>query len=226
MTDLDRLALCVCQDCGEEFYTPSDGTEIAFDGVTHHGEDAHVNEKWDYDIIERDHADADIPVPWGRGDDTGGGTEEAPVADEKDGVSPVRDHYLLMGHRWGNEAEDNIREYGNQRVDTLLFALMEEVGEIALAVEQQADPGSPSLGGYNEQAHEARELISEIASLGIDVRAFLEKHYESPAGSDYNVGEVEAISGIEHTEPVVEEIEDAAPLLFQLYWAVNGLDKR
>jgi NTP pyrophosphatase (non-canonical NTP hydrolase) len=137
-----------------------------------------------------------------------------------------REHYLFLGKRWGRKAESNIEEWGNQRHDTLLLALMEEVGEIAMAMEEHNEPG----GGphCHQPGHEpyarGRGLIAEMAELGRDTRSFLEDEYESPAGKPEG-SELELHGEPKSLEPIIEEVGDTAALCYQLYWALKEYEQ-
>lgn len=135
------------------------------------------------------------------------------------------DHPLMLGKRWGDRAEQNIETWGNQRHDTLLLALIEEVGEIAMAMEEHNRPTSgephPYVRSDDAPAH-GRRLISEMANLGVETRRFLESNYEEPAGSDTADGEYKLHGEPKEVEPILDEVEDTAPLCFQLYWALQA----
>lgn len=137
-----------------------------------------------------------------------------------------KEHPLMLCKRWSDEAEANIEKWGNQRHDTLLLALIEEVGEIAIAMgansETIYDATPPDADDV--PAAVGRELISDMAALGRETRDFLEGEYGDPA-SDGDSPDEHRI----HDEPtdatrILEEVEDTAPLCFQLYWALQGVD--
>ena len=55
------------------------------------------------------------------------------------------EHYLMLGQQWGQKAEENVEEWGIQKVDTLLLAIQEELGELTQAhLEARAEGGDPA----------------------------------------------------------------------------------
>lgn len=141
---------------------------------------------------------------------------------QQDGYQP--EHRLMLGNRWGEKAESNVEQWGNQRHDTVFLAMIEEVGEIAMAMESNNGPGGglPPVGDYDDRADRGRQLIHRMAELGRDTREFLESEYPAPAG-DPGVekdGEIAVHGDPRDTDPIIEEVEDAAPLLWQFYWAI------
>lgn len=138
-------------------------------------------------------------------------------------------HGMFLSKRWNDRAEENVEKWGNQRHDTVLLALIEEVGEIAMAMESGNAPGGgphPAVGPDSPESR-GRDLIHEMASIGRETRQFLESEYPSPAGDGEGDSEFEVHgnpNSPEDAERIFEEIDDAAPLLFQLYWAVERCD--
>ncbi|MFC6975697.1 hypothetical protein ACFQL1_15140 [Halomicroarcula sp. GCM10025709] len=133
-----------------------------------------------------------------------------------------------LGDRWGERAEENVETWGNQRHDVLLLALIEEVGEVAMAMQNHCEGGAglpPNAVPYDQPEVVGRDLIAEMASLGRQTRAFLEDEFPEPAGRDADGREHIAITGDPtDADRIVEEVEDAAPLLWQLHWALQGGD--
>lgn len=114
-----------------------------------------------------------------------------------------RVHKLSLAHAWARRAEENVEEWGHQRADTLALVLIEEVGEIADAMLRD---------GRADVDTEGYDLIARMADLGDHTREHLEgRNGEAPV--------VEDLGDAEHT---LDEIQDAAPLCWQLYWAVDS----
>lgn len=134
-------------------------------------------------------------------------------------------HRLYLGKRWGEKAENNIEEWGNQRPDTVLLALIEEVGEIAEAMQENCKPGGgpPPVGDYDDRPDRGRELIRRMAALGLETRDYLEAEYPAPAGEGTvtDDDEIRIIGPPIDDRAIMDEIEDAAPLLWQLFWAIE-----
>lgn len=145
------------------------------------------------------------------------------------GTAGRHSHGLLLGRKWNEKAEENIHKWGHQRHDTVLLALIEEIGEIAMAFEAGNAPGGgPHPHVDRDDPHSyGRDLIHRMAELGRDTREFLEAEYPDPAG-DGDGGHEYTLHGdpnsAEDAERIFEEVDDAAPLLFQLYWALERCD--
>lgn len=113
-----------------------------------------------------------------------------------------RVHKLSLAHAWAERAEENVDEWGHQRADTLVLALIEEVGEVADALLRDGR-ANVETDGY--------ALIAGMADMGDRTRDYLEER-----GGEVPI--VEDLDGPEHT---LEEVQDAAPLCWQLYWAAD-----
>lgn len=106
---------------------------------------------------------------------------------------------------WLEKSEENVEKWGKQRHDTLLLALVEEVGEIAMAFENECSV--EPVDSYEQV--EGLDLIHETAELGDFTRAFLEDKY-SP-GEEYRI-----MDEPENAERIIEEIDDTVPLLIEM----------
>lgn len=139
------------------------------------------------------------------------------------GTAGRHTHGLLLARRWNDRAEENIETWGHQRHDTTFLALIEEIGEIAIAMEANNAPGGgPHPVTDPHSPHfEGRDLISEMAQLGRRTRRFLEKHYPEPAGEGDEITEYELHGDPTDADEIFDEVDDAAPLLIQLYWALE-----
>lgn len=131
-----------------------------------------------------------------------------------------------LGEKFGIKATSNIETWGNQRFDTLLLALIEEIGEIAHAISWECDVGD--IDAYRSESNrhsDGRQLISEMAGLGIRTRSYLESEFGDPPGDGDTLDELELFDDPDSTDPILDEIEDAGPLLYQLYWAIEDLER-
>lgn len=136
---------------------------------------------------------------------------------------PTRTHGLFLGQQWNDKALENVERWGDQAVATLFLQCIEELGEIAH--ELQMDAGH---GEIDQQAHRGFEFMIEMAGLGTRVRSYLEANFENddgdPLPEDTRAEPRQAILGdLDDTEGVLEELDDLAPLLFQLHWAIEDL---
>jgi len=125
--------------------------------------------------------------------------------------------------RWERQADDNVDRWGNQTAPTLFLALVEEVGEVAEALLKQATLPDDDQGDVPQTAW---QYIGETMDLGRDVQDFLETNFEGPAGSpDPGREQVRQDIGGAHLDrptAVQQEIDDVAPLVFQLTWEVQS----
>lgn len=130
---------------------------------------------------------------------------------------------LMLGKRWQNRAVSNVEKWGNQRPDTLLLALIEEVGEVAMAMEANSEPiyHATPPGADDVPGAVGYRLIREMATLGRETRNFLEGEYSDPAGDGEGSEEHRIYGELTDPERVLEEVEDTAPLCWQLYWALQ-----
>lgn len=138
---------------------------------------------------------------------------------------PGPTHTLFLAKDWGDVAEENVERWGNQAVATLFLALVEEVGEVAEVLERRDMPNDMAT----KDVMEARALIEDMASLGIRTRDYLEENFEEPAGES-STPKSESVrreqrrgilGDISDPDAVQDEVDDAAPLLFQLTWALQ-----
>lgn len=135
----------------------------------------------------------------------------------------VRSRESNLAEYWEAKARKNIERWGNQRHDTLLLALIEEVGEIAMTMESNNETGAaphPYVDGY-EPYGEGLDLIHEMAVLGRRTQDFLESNYGDPAGESDAGKELELHGDPKDVEPILKEVADAAPLCWQLNWALQ-----
>jgi regulator of RNase E activity RraB len=134
-----------------------------------------------------------------------------------DGGVERRDHARLA-HRWGNSAEENIQKWGNQPPKELLLAMAEEMAEIA---DELLDDNGLPPNAYESEAH---TILNDIRTVGYWAREHLEENYENDDGEPLPGAERPDLTGVANPEAAKEETEDLAPLLFQLYWALNDCE--
>lgn len=125
-----------------------------------------------------------------------------------------REHYLMLSRRWGNQAEENIEKRGKQNPMGLLLAIAEEMAEIA---DEILDPDNLSSNDT-----EAQLLLQSIRQVGYDSRDYLESRLEDPDGNPLPLSERPDLSGVASREAAIDETEDLAPLIYQLYWALEA----
>lgn len=134
-----------------------------------------------------------------------------------------RTHHLFLGSQWGGLADENTQEWGLQSAPVLTLALAEELAEVATELEAHTEPGADADADL--MADRGRELLSRIADLGDEVAAFLEANFYDDAGNPLPRPERENLGPIhgEVTDPAVvrEELDDLAPLCYQLAWALQ-----
>lgn len=139
-------------------------------------------------------------------------------APDEDGAT----HYLFLAKDWGERAEGNVERWGNQSPATLFLALVEEVGELARELDREVEyPDDAST-----EAKKGKHLIRAMGDLGETTQRFLEENFEEPAGKPKPESEREDfrsdIAGsVDDVDAVQDELDDAAPLLFQLSWALD-----
>lgn len=139
-------------------------------------------------------------------------------------IRPTTTHPLFLGQRWGKKAERNIDRWGHQRLETILLAAIEELGEIAHELQWQSNVGDIDQNGGPRYPHaDGRDLIDEMAGLGVRTRSYLEDIYSEPAGDGDGIEDLVLYENPADLEPIRLEIEDLAPLCYQLYWAIERL---
>jgi len=128
--------------------------------------------------------------------------------------------------RWRDQASANMATWGNQNPSTVLLAAIEELGEVAMALDDQADPPADIPPGHREDVTYALGLIHRMAALGRDTRRFLEQTYTQPAGEDgpNRVDDLPIRGDIRDADPIQNEIDDLGPLLIQMGHALQDGD--
>lgn len=119
--------------------------------------------------------------------------------------------------RWETKARENIDRWGNQTPTVLLLALIEEIAEVADEVLATADKA------YEDDmaAQEAFHHLSEVRRTGFRCRQLLEDVFEDADGNPLPDDEVPRFVKRLDTDRVLDEVEDAAPLVYQLAWALE-----
>lgn len=141
---------------------------------------------------------------------TDGGTDQPPEFAEE----------LFPTTGWGPKAKENIEKWGDQTPAVLLLALAEEIGEVADEVLATGEKPFHDAMYFAEGVH----LLSEVRDVGFQCRDFLEEHFEDADGAPLPEEEMPRIFHDLDEDRVFDEVDDAAPLLFQLSWALNGRD--
>jgi hypothetical protein len=131
-----------------------------------------------------------------------------------------RTHHLMLGNRWGDRAEENIEKWGNQPPKMLLLAMAEEMAEVANELLEH--------GGKPPNAHdsEAESLLNDIRTVGFRARKYLERECEDDDGNPLPAKEYPDIHGAANPERGREEVEDVAPLCWQLYWKLGEFSSK
>lgn len=193
----------ICSACGEAHHYDARGTQCNACGafLPDATEDQHdAFTQW---YVERCEA-------YERGDlelRADGGTSEYDYAAAKE-----------RGYQWLDRAEGNVDRWGNQTPAVLLLALAEEIGEVA---DEVLATGEKPLHDPMYSA-EGIHLLSEVRRAGFACRDFLEEHFEDEDGAPLPEEEMPRIFHDLNEARVLDEVDDAAPLLFQLSWALNS----
>jgi len=123
---------------------------------------------------------------------------------------------------WEDQAAENLERWGDQDVAILFLAMVEEMGEIASVLEDDIAPGTP-----DEDVAALRVLIQQMARLGEETRVRLEGAFEDDDGQPLPEAERLLVRqavlkrGVSDVDDVQDELDDLAPLCYQLTWALN-----
>lgn len=122
--------------------------------------------------------------------------------------------------RWEARAESNIDRWGNQTPTVLLLALVEEIGEVADEVLATAEKS------YEDDmaAKQAFKYLSDVRRAGFRCRELLEVVFEDENGDPIPNEEMPKLVHSLDEERVLDELNDAAPLVYQLSWALQEAD--
>lgn len=134
-----------------------------------------------------------------------------------------REHVPIT--EWELKARSNIQKWGLQSVDALLLAMGEEMGELAMEVQSPSD--------YTTDGRDAelgRDLIRRMATLGRDIREFLETVSEdadgNPVPDDDRPGYLDPFPVEANREQrerhIRSELDDLMALGYQFLWALDG----
>jgi len=118
-------------------------------------------------------------------------------------------------------AESNIEKWGNQTPTVLLLALAEEVGEIADAIMESHEKPE----GDRYASNLAYSRLADVRDAGFESREFLESTFEDETGNPLPDDEVPELLKTTSPMEVLDEVKDAAPLVFQLAWALEEADR-
>lgn len=125
---------------------------------------------------------------------------------------------MTRPEQWESRAEENIERWGNQPPAVLLLALCEEIAEVA--DELLATSKMPLT--HQMESSEASALLAEVRSAGFACRSFLESEFEDADGNPLPDSEVPTLVDDLDEERVLAELDDAAPLVYQLSWALEA----
>jgi len=135
---------------------------------------------------------------------------------------PGPTHKLFLAKDWGDQAEENVERWGNQSPTTLFLALVEEIGEMARELDRETEyPDDADV-----EAKKGKHLIRAMGDLGETTQRFLEENFEEPAGKPKPESEradfrQDIATSVDDVDAIQDELDDAAPLLFQLTWALQ-----
>lgn len=152
--------------------------------------------------------------------DVAGGVPRGEGESIEEAAARLRAERDARGEAWRRKAESNIECWGNQEAAVLLLALAEEIGEVADEVLATAERALHD-GMYSSHAF---KLLSEIRHIGFTSREFLEEHFENEHGNPLPEDEMPALVHDLDEERVLDEVDDAAPLVYQLVWALQEAD--
>lgn len=129
---------------------------------------------------------------------------------------------LELTELWLSQAHDNVDRWGNQSPGLLFLALVEELGEIAEQMIEQSTTRPPSDGEHGTWSQGWR-FINDVRRLGLDAREYLESKFDEPAGKDdpHLPTDLPIVAPFEDADAVQDEVDDAAPLLYQLTWSLD-----
>lgn len=135
-----------------------------------------------------------------------------------------RDHHLVTGRKWGQQAEENVDEWGRQPPIDLGLAMIEELGELAHELAAMTEPARDRDAEILEGWH----LLMEAADLGRRTREHLEEHHTDEQGNPLP-REAQPTYGVDYWTPAraEDELADLAALCYQLAWTLNevGIDE-
>jgi len=107
-----------------------------------------------------------------------------------------REHPLMIGKQWGDQAE--------------------EMAEIA---DELLDEQDLSTADTTAQLH-----LQSIRQTGYECRDFLESECEDDNGDPLPMEDRPNLGGMGDREEAIEETHDLAPLCWQLLWALQEVD--
>lgn len=124
---------------------------------------------------------------------------------------------------WRSTAEDNVDEWGVQPPADIVLALAEELSEVAEEIVENSEV-PPERYGPDER--QLMYFMTEVIVLGNQIREELEGRYEDDEGRPIPMNErPELLGEIENSEPVMEEVDDLAPLVYQLVESIEENSK-
>lgn len=118
---------------------------------------------------------------------------------------------------WIAQAEENIDDWGQQSAAALVLALQEELGEIAAEM-----LGNPIGVGDLAFPPEAYAQLEAVQDAGFYCRRYLESEFETDDGEPLPAAERPDLRIGFDSDDLRAEIDDLAPLVYQLRWALDG----
>ena len=115
---------------------------------------------------------------------------------------------------WSESADENVEKWGVQPPLHLILAIMEELSEIAEELIENSDP--PDTRKTPEE-RELMYLFSELVLLGDEIQSYWDDVAEDDEGNPIPESERPRVIGkIHNNEPILDEVDDIAPLVVQL----------
>lgn len=120
----------------------------------------------------------------------------------------------VAAYRWLEAAEENVERWGNQRPKGLALALAEVLAEVI----DELGIGEPETTG-------ADAVLEDVRDAGYRARFYLETTAEDDDGNPLPLGERPRLAGVDDREAALDELEDLAPLVYQLMWALEAAER-
>lgn len=115
---------------------------------------------------------------------------------------------------WIELAEKNTEKWGVQPPEDVVLAILEELAEVA---DEMLEHGDINTHRLNDTEGRMLSLLLEIRGKGFKARQNLESAYENKHGEPLPPEErPNVLDGIDDTPRVQSEVNDLAPLVFQL----------
>ena len=122
---------------------------------------------------------------------------------------------------WEDIARENVDRWGEQPPAVLLLALVEEVAETVDELLKTAEKGTETM-----VPAEAMARLAAVRDAGFECRAFLEREFEDETGDPLPREEWPTLVWDFDAVAVAEELDDTAPLVYQLAWALDEWESK